>query len=133
MNDFDLGYATAFFEGEGNLTLGLYADGFFGIVQVYQKAEEPLKWLQEHFGGAVRKPKNKSAWYWCRCAGSALPFLRAVLPGTKTPLRRKEIQLYIEFWTTADRARRIEILKWWVTRIARRTKQWEENYESMGV
>lgn len=119
MNDFDIGWATAFFEAEGSLTLNRSPDGFTGMVQVSNLAREPLDKLASLFGGEVHRDRT-GMYYWYRSSKIALPFLATVEPGITVPLRRKEIEMYKKFWSTTDHDERMHILMWWVGRIKRR-------------
>lgn len=122
MNQFDLGYVTALFEGEGYLHLEQRKDGSYtGLVAVNNLHKERVDKLQELFGGTVfvfKIERRPSTWQWQRNGKQALPFLETILPGVLAPFQQKEIVVYKKFYSTTDRAVRDRLLDWWRKRKA---------------
>lgn len=125
MKETDIAWAAGFFEGEGNLSLSTNgAGGFMGMVQVGQKSREPLDRLQKLFGGTVGYWRSSYVWAWYLCSKKALPFLETIEPYiTPGHPKQEDIKVYKKFYEDADHDKRMEIMKWWVGRIARRNNK----------
>ena len=128
MEETDIAWSAGFFEGEGSICL----NDAGRWVSANQKDKAPLEKLQRLWGGTIKvfktrlKGKNHGLWQWSLYSKKALPFLKAILLYIPTPLRREEIEKYIEFYTLEARSKqRRQITDWAKIRIAERNARCE--------
>lgn len=114
----DLRQVVGFFEGEGSICITLSVGSWHGSVQVSQAEVEPLKKLQEFFGGNLhsslkRGHSKRRIWEWVASGHRGRAFLELVLPYLWSPRNRLRATEYIKFFSTEDQRERAKILARW--------------------
>lgn len=100
----DKAYAAGFFDGEGNVVIGLnWKGGHNKKYPVYnmrvgasQNDPKPLFWLRDRWGGTVRKgivKNNSSHYYWQSFSRQARTFLGDVLPFLQVKSKRAKLAI----------------------------------------
>lgn len=98
----DLAYAAGFFDGEGCIVITKYKDGhrtqFQMRVQMTNTDELVLRWLQELFGGRIRRrarnnPKWRQIFFWELSSCQAYDFLKKVQPYLRVKAGQAKVAL----------------------------------------
>lgn len=85
----DIAYAAGFIEGEGCFSAGTSVTP---RVTVNQLNREPLDFLRNIFGGAVRGPDSKNLYTWAVYGDKALITMGVIRPYFKAPARIAKIE-----------------------------------------
>jgi len=119
----EVAYAAGFFDGEGHISIakrtarsrkkyGTYTyERYDLIVTTSQVFSGPIIWLQERFGGRIRRSIAKRSydrglyarWDWILSSQNGATFLRAVLP--YLIVKRREAEIALDFVSTLSLVR----------------------------
>lgn len=106
VDDTDVAWAAGFFEGEGGVDVAKRPSGDYLVKATASNCDSSmLAKISQLFGGGVypkRKRKDledkrRSSWTWEIAADMAYRFYSAILPYTSLSLKRKQIELALEF------------------------------------